>query len=449
MLEREFADSTAVSLEEILAEREDRAQRQKELLRQYKKTLLCITLNIPGAYKVFPLARRCFQEALRTVRLIFEAEKCSISREETRTDNPAGLSGFIVSDAYSEQVKELAHRIEETHPLGRLFDLDVFTAEGEKLSRPNPRRCFLCGGTAFVCARSRFHAVEDVQTAAVAMLKNFFRERLGEKILTAAFGALMDEAAVTPKPGLVDRGNNGAHRDMDFFSFINSSAVITPYFKDCALAGFDSDTEPSRLFDSLRSGGKAAEILMRRAAGGANTHKGSIFSFALVSAAYGRLYRKTDAPDLEDIYSFCQAMTRRISEDFSRPDSSHGAEVFARYGIAGARGEASAGFPSVRTYSYPVLRRMLEEGFTLNDAGIGAFLSLLARVDDTNIVHRSDPAELRRIQAETAEFLAEKPSGKALREKSAELDRRFIDRGISPGGCADLLGLTFFLHRLF
>ena len=101
---------------------------------------------------------------------------------------------------------------------------------------------------------------------------------------------------MSPKPGLVDRFHNGAHGDMDFFSFINSTAAIVPFFADCATAGFDyrekadDDDGGLALFESLRQGGRIAEERMREASGGANTHRGMIFSLGVISAAYGFLF---------------------------------------------------------------------------------------------------------------------------------------------------------------
>jgi holo-ACP synthase/triphosphoribosyl-dephospho-CoA synthase len=289
-----------------------------------------------------------------------------------------------------------------------------------------------------------------VQEAALDLMKRFFRDRLGSLVSAAALKGILYEVSVTPKPGLVDRFHSGAHRDMDFFTFIDSAAAILPYFRECGIAGFDSPLGPEGLFDALRPGGKAAECLMNRATRGVNVHKGLIFSFAVVSAAYGRLYQTADLPDFDALFSLCRAMTVRVSEDFSRASgTAHGEALYAMYGIQGIRGEAAAGFPSVRDYGYPALCRSLDAGHSLNDAGIAAFLTLLARVDDTNILYRSDITTLRRIQAETQKFLDSGPSMEAQQNKAAELDRRFTAQNISPGGCADLLGLTFFLYCLF
>ena len=72
--------------------------------------------------------------------------------------------------------------------------------------------------------------------------------------------ALLYEAAVTPKPGLVDRANNGSHRDMDFFTFQASAAALWPYFARCVRIGSDTRAlPPEETFARLRTAGKLAE----------------------------------------------------------------------------------------------------------------------------------------------------------------------------------------------
>jgi triphosphoribosyl-dephospho-CoA synthetase len=122
--------------------------------------------------------------------------------------------------------------------------------------------------------------------------------------------------------------------------------------------------------------------------------------------------------------------------------------VYIQNGIRGIRGEVSQGFPTVCSHSLPMLRRMLAEGHSMNDAGIAALLCLLAHTDDTNSIHRSNLETLRAIQRDIAAFRESKPDIEALREKAAALDKEFIARNISPGGCAELLGVTLFLYFL-
>lgn len=97
--------------------------------------------------------------------------------------------------------------------------------------------------------------------------------------------ALQAELDTTPKPGLVDKDNNGAHRDMDHALMQLSINTLHPYFVRLALLGF-ADTLPSHT--AIRDTGIEAEKAMLAATNGVNTHKGALFSMglAVVAAAY-------------------------------------------------------------------------------------------------------------------------------------------------------------------
>jgi holo-ACP synthase/triphosphoribosyl-dephospho-CoA synthase len=344
------------SLEEVLAYREKRARRRQEFLSEYPFPLVCLCLNIPGEYKDFPWAQRCFREEIETFALALEAEGVKISHRESEEEN-SGYTAYISAAADAAALKTLALRIEETHPLGRLFDIDIYEPGGRKLSRqaagqdpggePSARPCLVCGGDAFACGRSRVHPPEQLHRAVMGIMEAWFRQNLGDRICSAAAWAMMSEAAITPKPGLVDRAHSGAHSDMDFFTFIDSASALLPWFRFCALAGFDSGVEnhalggPAALFEALRPPGRMAEVLMKRATGGVNTHRGYIFSLGILSAAYGRLYRDAQEPGMAGLLEFTKAMTRSLGEDFSRSrqggapigEITHGQAVYAARGV--------------------------------------------------------------------------------------------------------------------
>ncbi|MDR0759687.1 MAG: citrate lyase holo-[acyl-carrier protein] synthase [Treponema sp.] len=458
---------TRVTLQEVLDFREDRKRRQDELLARFHPgagrtagTLVSLSLNIPGEYKHFPWALRAFREEMDFFSRALRSEGITILHEERIEKNP-GYTGLIAAAETGERLKRLGTWTEERHDLGRLFDIDVFNDRGEKISRRDGggpgRSCLICGGDPFCCARKRAHSREELTEAVFSILGGFFRKNLEGTIRSAAVKALLYEAAVSPKPGLVDRFHNGAHGDMDFFSFINSTAAIAPFFADCAAAGFDyretaeMDDGGLALFESLRQGGRIAEERMREASGGANTHRGMIFSLGIISAAYGFLFHDQERPPAEALFALCQSMTRNLKADFAGAGRalSHGEAIYRSQGIAGIRGEVSRGFPVVRDYALPHLARMLEQGISLNDAGIVILLGILARLDDTNIIHRSDLATLRAVQEDLREFLEKNPDPLAATEKARRLDREFTQKNISPGGSADLLGVAFFLHLLF
>lgn len=52
-----------------------------------------------------------------------------------------------------------------------------------------------------------------------------------------AVRSLLYEVSVSPKPGLVDRFDNGAHNDMNFFIYIDSSVALSEYFRAAFLMG--------------------------------------------------------------------------------------------------------------------------------------------------------------------------------------------------------------------
>lgn len=275
----------------------------------------------------------------------------------------------------------------------------------------------------------------------------------------AAEASLLDEVKATPKPGLVDLNNSGAHRDMDYHTFYNSTKAIAPFIARMAALGAlwhcPEDTEG--LFRSIRPVGMEAEAAMFRATDGVNTHKGMIFSMGLVAAAAGLLFQREQKPlQAEKILALCGEMCRGpLGEDFAsisqESPRTHGERLYLQYGCRGIRGEAALGFPSLSGCALPALRECLAE---INDGDhnrlcLQILLRLMARVDDTNVLFRTDYASLLYVKEEAARILL---LGGSYTEEGIKalwaLNEDFTRRNISPGGCADLLAITLFLWRL-
>ena len=347
--------------------------------------------------------------------------------------------------------------IEEGHGLGRLFDIDVLAGAGQIVDRAQiglpPRGCLVCGAPGAGCARSRAHGIEELQRATRTLITDYIDGRLAEQIAQNALRSMLYEVSVTPKPGLVDRLGSGAHTDMDLFTFIDSAAALCSYFRDMALIGCRSrDIPPTKLLARLRYRGIQAEEAMQAATGGVNTHKGLIFSLGLVAAACGYLGEGPEAKDPEAILRVvAEAAAPTIEGDLlpltAETARTAGERLFARHRIAGVRGEAAAGFPAVGQLGLPLMRRLVSEGWSLEQAGVAVLLHLIATVEDTNLIHRSNPETQRRIAREVAHWLEAAP--RSLEDYLAEarrLDAQFTRENLSPGGCADLLALTFMLY---
>ena len=439
------------TLQEILDARENRASKQKELLAQYGKSLLCFTMNIPGPEKWnrniaigFYLGCWFIEDTLKGR---------PVHYKEKRTPHTGGEAYYVV-DIPANQLKQMVMELEEIDPIGRLFDMDVLTPDGEKVSREalgqGPRKCLICDNDAAICARSRAHGLDQLKNAVGFYLYVGAREYFTEFISSRAFYALYQEVNTTPKPGLVDKRNTGAHKDMNLRHFFVSANALREYFSKFAEAGFlGRDEDPKETFRKLRPIGMKAEQAMLHATRGVNTHKGAIFSIGLLCAAAGRL--SPDQWSAETLLAECGKMAEGVVAcDFAgiteETAKTPGELCYARHGITGIRGQAEAGFPAVLDIGMPILKEGLKKGLSLNDAGAVALLHILAATDDTNLIRRSDYETQQAVKKQVQELLAEDPF--PAMEKIEAFDEELIEKNLSPGGCADLLAMCYLLLLL-
>lgn len=440
------------TLADVLQARERRSQWQWELLQRFKRPLICFTMNIAGPVKNDDLISEGFRLGAELLKAQLAGEGIHLLYTQERFLH-TGCEGFYVADAQPRRLKELMVAIEDDAPVGRLFDMDVLDVSGQKQERQelglHGRRCLLCSEPAMVCARSRAHRVEELQNRTRELLLDAVRQRDSRHIARLATQSLLYEVCVTPKPGLVDRNHNGSHRDMDIFTFMASAAALSPYFGDCAKVGMQTrELPPKETFRKLRLSGKVAQWDMLEATAGVNTHKGAIFTLGLLCAGAGRLaaYDRTG----ERIAAECAAMTRGLICSDLQNRSAHGGtagqRLYASYGVTGVRGQAEAGFPAVLQTGLPTLEHCLRQGMTIDAAGGVTLLSLLTVTQDTNIMARSDRETLERLRLELTELLTRDPYPD--RQTLLELDRQFVAQNLSPGGAADLLAASFFLHFL-
>lgn len=436
------------TLQEILDAREWRAEKQKELLQQYQKPLLCFTMNIPGPEKWnrevsigFTVGNLLLRESLRSI----------VHYESHYTT--AGCSAYYVVDMPARQLKRVAMDVESTGQIGRLFDMDVLGPDSTKVSREElgykPRKCLICQEAAWVCARSRAHGLDALQHKTCELLQDA-QQWLAEYIAVTAYFALSQEVNTTPKPGLVDKNNCGAHKDMGLRHFFASTNALRPWFYRFAETGMQTkDLTPAETFTKIRTIGVEAEKAMRHATGGINTHKGAIFSMGLLCAAAGRI--PPHEWSAESLLEECAAMTRGIvANDFSGITAENattaGERLYVKYGISGVRGQAEAGFPAIREVGLPVYKAALRTGLSANHAGAVTLLHLIACTDDTNLIHRSSRKRQLEIRQELQVLLKANPYPSL--DRISALDQQFIDENLSPGGSADLLAMTYFLASI-
>lgn len=271
-------------------------------------------------------------------------------------------------------------------------------------------------------------------------------------IASLAVEAALHEAVAGPKPGLVDRFNRGAHRDMDLFTFCSSASALHPFFSEMVREGRNfRSNDLTELLEIIRPAGIDAEKAMLGFTGGINTHKGLIFSLGILCAAAGYLLKKegSSKPGSSAMAStaaaMCRGIVRRELESRENPGT-NGEKLFREAGIKGIRGEAEAGFPSVILHGLPSLKN--QRG-SWNSRLVNTLLVLMNVVEDSNVLSRSGPDALAWMKREAMEALEAGGAGTdAGMEILKQMDVAFTERNMSPGGCADLLAVTIFLYKL-
>lgn len=273
-----------------------------------------------------------------------------------------------------------------------------------------------------------------------------------EEISRFAVEAMLSEVSATPKPGLVDRNNAGAHRDMDFFTFVQSSASIAHgLYRMTAVGRAFRGLPIKQMWEELKSVGYETEQAMFQATKGVNTHKGMIFSLGILAAVAAQLEGKLSAQRIcEGASQLCQGLCDEAYGHLSdRSTWTKGERMYMLYGMRGARGEAEDGFPTVLQISLPTYRSLREQGVSVNDGLVETLLHLIAHTEDTNIISRHN-REMALYAKEAARAVLSQ--GGIHTELGLQaiyaLDEAFIDRYISPGGAADLLALTHFLYEI-
>ena len=434
------------TLLQVLEAREKRVETQKQLLSAYKTSLICFTLNIAGPIKTSPLIERVFFEGVSLLR-----ERFHEAIIHSQTDiSITGCEAMFCVKYKAQNVKSICTEIEDAHPLGRLFDMDVLTENGEKLSRDTLRGCIVCGKKGRECAAGRLHSVDELQTITNKIITDYFLCKDSECIGNLAYESLLDEVYTTPKAGLVDRNNNGSHNDMNVALFEKSAIALKPYFCHCFEIGAKTQNLPyEKTFEELRKAGIKAENTMYEATGGVNTHKGAIYSLGVLCGAVGRLW-KSEKNDykVEEILTLCSDLTKKaVKDDFSRLDTSTaGGRMYRKYNLLGIRGEVASGFSSVKNISLPIFLDALQNGFSKNDAGAMALVHLISQVEDTTIYNRGGKEGADFAKNSAKELL--KNTDFSIIAEMERLDSEFIARNLSAGGCADLLAVTYFLSKL-
>lgn len=263
--------------------------------------------------------------------------------------------------------------------------------------------------------------------------------------------ALQAELDTTPKPGLVDRNDNGAHCDMDHALMQRSIKALHPYFVRLAQLGF-TDKQPCH--DEIVNIGIEAEREMFKATGGVNTHKGALFSIglatvALAGEAFCRItqaegcgtmaYNDVNSKQIQSLSNSIASLARL----FPDTNGTHGSKAKANNILKGALDNAREGYTQLFKAWLPFYIDRIAEGD--NYALHKTLLRIMCDLDDTNIVYRTSMETMQEVKTEARQMLDASRNIVNFEAALQAMNTDYIHRNISPGGSADMLSLVVFL----
>ena len=263
--------------------------------------------------------------------------------------------------------------------------------------------------------------------------------------------ALQAELDTTPKPGLVDRNDNGAHRDMDHALMQRSIQALHPYFVRLAQLGF-TDKQPCH--DEIVNIGIEAEREMFKATGGVNTHKGAQFSIglavvALAGESFCRItqaegcgtmaYNDVNSKQIQSLSNSIASLARL----FPDTNGTHGSKAKANNILKGALDNAREGYTQLFKAWLPFYIDRIAEGD--NYALHKTLLRIMCDLDDTNIVYRTSMETMQEVKTEARQMLDTSRNIVNFEAALQAMNTDYIHRNISPGGSADMLSLVVFL----
>ncbi|MBK5201847.1 MAG: citrate lyase holo-[acyl-carrier protein] synthase [Spirochaetaceae bacterium] len=451
---------------QIMENRDKRVLHQKELCDIYHLPLISFTLNIAGNIKKNKLFDILFNLGCKEIELALISNQIKL-KEILLQDS--GNTAFYVYNLSAEFIKRAMIEIEDFNDLSRLFDIDVIDNETyTPLSRTQfgnpPRSCLICRDVPYlICRRNNTHSFGEI----IHKTKEISNKSFSRILSNIARFSLECELSTSPKPGLVDRLNNGSHTDMNYPLFLKSIESITPFLELEYMVCFDN-LNKNELFKKMKSIGLEGERTMLESTNGINTHKGAFFSLSTIGCAISYSISNEDNISIDNIKQFSKEFGEwaRLNND---TNISHGDNIRKNIGNYGIYDETISGYLSVFSKCYKYLSLFREDKqlnvfFTklisnyefdenifnekIEPLSLRIMCTLLSSAKDSNIIYRGGLKALLAINNKFSEIDSYNYCDKELKEILINEDIDFVKNNLSPGGVADLLTLVIFTMTL-
>ncbi len=418
----------------ILEARENRAFHIEDLMKENKyRTIVILKSNVPGANK--NPDRLKFICNLYDSLIKKEFEKKILKKEMIESID--GNYVYYVIGEDGNIVKEKTILIEEENVLGKLVDIDVYNEKS--ISRADlqceMRKCLICDNYSHMCVRNKTHTDEEL----FSKIDEITEEYLVDHILNKTIKCIYYELDLYPKFGLVSSHDSGAHEDMDFQMFVNSTFSIKPYLKEYILYGLRDIENP----EELREIGKRAEKAMFNTTNNVNTQKGLIFILGIFLPVISKAIRNNLGQDF--IKKEVIKISNLIIGDYysnllDKESKTHGDIIYLKHNLKGIRGEVLNGLDVI--FDIPSYRDR-----PVGYVHLEYLIHLMSVIDDTTIIHRNDFETLQDVKTTMSDIVK---SGGYTNNIAliSNLSNEYIKKNISPGGSADMLIVKIIYEEL-
>lgn len=440
----------------LIAEAREKRAEQKANLANQGLACLSVTLNIPGYPKVSKLNNRFLKVMIREVKNYLLAHRILINEEQEQViEDEAGkyyLVPFKEKQIDLFWAKELCEQFEQKHQVGRIVDIDITDKLNQPISSGKAKPCMLCKKkSAIVCMREQNHTIDElreyIHSETSMYLLKIEKEEICRRLASNALKSILYEVSLTPKPGLVNKLDSGIHKDMDYYTFLDSSSVISTFFYEIAAKGWEYTGNLSEALPQIRELGLEMEHEMFKATASVNTQKGIVFllGLSLFSTAYAFANKKKFAEIQSVIQKVSEPLTQELNSNIEG-SKTHGEICREKYGAengGGVRQEAILGLPVVFECGLPQLDK-LDNNKRLKDKKLtAALLAIMSENKDTNVLFRSNLETLQKLQEQSAAALEDILMNNNF-TKYFDLIEYCKWKKISPGGSADLLAVSIF-----
>lgn len=415
-------------LENVLKSREKKAKQIQTLLK-IEPVVVSLKANIPGEDK--NINETYILIHIFSGLLLNRYPKAKLNVFNS-SDGPYCLYTSLGEDSVT--LKKIFMEIENSHPLGRFVDYDVYEKE-KSLSRDDfglsHRKCLICEKDAWVCIKEQTHGSEDLLMV-IQDNVNYYIKQVLEEALNKAF---LLELNLDPKFGLVTIASNGSHTDMTYETMKTSFTVIIPYLIQMYELGYLT-FNINQAFNEVRKIGLKAEEAMLKSTSGVNTYKGAIFLLGVILTALGRFHQRKFNEDLIEII---QTMTASILKELEGHATTFGIKAHQDYRFFTARHEVYYGIPSVLT-ALGYLKRYSSRN---DEALMMTLIKIISLKNDTVALKRAGSIEKYH---QIVDLISSIKTYNL--EQISQVTTICIKENISFGGSADILIATLFLDLI-